>query len=55
MVSFLSFVTLALTGMVVASDGSDMRRRKLRMENKLEKRDTVDCSDGGQSSFITDS
>jgi hypothetical protein len=55
MISFLSFFTLALAGMVGASVISDVGRRDLGIESNLEKRDTVDCSDSSQSSFISDS
>jgi len=59
MVPFLSFVTLTLAAIaiVVASVGSDVSRRKLGMgiNPDLEKRDGVDCSDSGQSWFITTS
>jgi deuterolysin len=33
--------------------GSDVRRRELGTKNNLEKRDTVDCSDYTQGSFIS--
>jgi hypothetical protein len=55
MVLFLSFVTLALAGMVIASVGGDVDKRELGMESHLEKRDTVDCSDPNKWSFISDS
>jgi deuterolysin len=32
---------------------SDVGKRDLRMRSNLDKRDTVDCSDSGQSSFIS--
>jgi hypothetical protein len=56
MVSFLSFVTLVMAGMVVASAGSNVGRRGLRMERNLEKREeTITCSDNTQAEFISDS
>jgi hypothetical protein len=42
MVSFLSFVTLALAGMVV---GRDVGRHKLRRDGNVEESAPVDCFD----------
>jgi hypothetical protein len=57
MVSYLSFVTLALAGTVAASVISTVENtvnsRKLGMESNLEKRTGVDCSDTTQASFIS--
>jgi hypothetical protein len=55
MVLFLSFVTLSLASMAVASVVRDVDRHELRMENNLEKRSGFDCSDLTQLSFISDS
>jgi hypothetical protein len=56
MVSFVTFLTLALAGMVAASVGSDMGRRELKMESGLEKRDgVVDCPDSGKAAFLSTS
>jgi hypothetical protein len=53
MVSFV-VVTLALAAMVVASIGSDMGRRELKMESGLQKRDgVVDCPDSGKAAFLS--
>jgi len=53
MVSLVSFITLALAGMVVASVSSDMGMHQLKMERNLEKRDgVVDCPDSGKSAFL---
>jgi hypothetical protein len=53
MLSFVTFVTLSLVGIVVASD---MGRRELRTESDLQKRVqgavVVDCSDSDKSSFL---
>jgi len=54
-VPFLPFITVALAGMVVASVGSDVGRRKLRMESSLERRADVadvDCTDIPTSTFL---
>jgi hypothetical protein len=52
--SFVTFVTLALAGIVVASVGSDMGRRELKMESSLQKRDAVvDCTESGKAAFLS--
>jgi hypothetical protein len=56
MISFVTFLTLALVGMVVASVGSDMGRRELKTKRNLQKRDgVVDCADSGKASFLSTS
>ena len=55
MISFLSFITLAFGGMVVAS-GINAGMRELRMESNLDKRyATNTCSDDNQAEFVSDS
>jgi hypothetical protein len=55
MVSFLSFLTLSLAGMAVASVVGDVDRRELGVKSNLEIRAVDDCSDPTQSSYISDS
>jgi hypothetical protein len=56
MISFLSFITLAFTGMVVVSVGIDVDIRALRVESNLKKRFVTNtCSDPDQAEFVSDS
>jgi hypothetical protein len=52
MILSLSFVTLVLAGMAVASAGRDVHRRDLGVRQSLE---PVQCSDDTEAEFISDS